>query len=167
MTPAYIPNSLAVIAGGEKPIDNGYKIGENRFLGDGKTWRGTIVGTIGGFSAAIILNLISPVIREAGFSVEPFTIQVAFALAFGSILGDICASFIKRLTGRSRGSSFLLLDQLDFVVGALTVSLILEPDWIINSLSLESMIVMLVVSPLIHVSANVIGYKIGLKKEPY
>lgn len=167
MIPAYVPNSLAVIAGGGKPIDNGWRIGENRVLGDGKTWRGTVAGTIGGFCAAIILNQSIPMVTDFGLGVEPFTIQVAFGLAFGSMLGDIFASFLKRRTGRTRGSSFIPLDQLDFVVGSLTASFILDSNWIKGSLNLKYLVVILILTPVIHILANVVGYKIGVKEEPY
>lgn len=142
-------------------------IGKNRVLGDGKTWRGTVAGTIGGFCAAIILNQIVPVVRDFSFSVEPFTIQVIFGLAFGSMLGDIFASFLKRRTGRSRGSPLIPLDQLDFVVGSLTVSFILDSNWITGNLNLEYLVVILILTAVIHILANVVGYKIGVKEEPY
>lgn len=167
MIPAYVPNSLAVVAGGGKPIDGGEKIGERRVLGDGKTWRGTVVGTVGGVSTALILNQLVPMVKDLGFEVEPFTLYVAFGLAFGSMLGDICASFLKRRTGRERGSSFILVDQLDFVAGSLILSFILDSGWITDILGLMSLAVILVLTPIIHVSANVIAYGLGLKKEPY
>lgn len=157
MIPAYVPNSLAVIAGGGKPIDNGWMIGENRVLGDGKTWRGTVAGTIGGFSTAIILNQSISVVRDFGLGFEPFTPQVAFGLAFGSMLGDIFASFSKRRTGRSQGSPVIPLDQLDFVVGSLTVSFILDSNWITGNLNIEHLAIVLVLTPVIHILANVVG----------
>ena len=44
MLPAYIPNNVAVLAGGGRPIDGGRTLDDgNRALGDGKTWRGTAV----------------------------------------------------------------------------------------------------------------------------
>lgn len=167
VVPAYVPNSLAVIAGGGRPVDNGIKIGERRVLGDGKTWRGSVVGTVGGVSIAIILNKIVPIMRDSGFDVEPFTLQVAFGLAFGAMLGDMCASFVKRRTGRSQGSSFMILDQIDFVIGSLIVSFMLDSNWVTGALNLEFLVVILVITPVMHVLTNIIGYKIGLKNEPY
>lgn len=165
--PAYVPNSLAVVAGGGRPVDSGIEIGESRALGDGKTWRGSVVGTVGGIFIAIVLNEIVPIMRDSGFDVEPFTLQVAFGLAFGAMLGDMCASFLKRRTGRSRGSSFMILDQIDFLIGSLFVSFMLDSDWVTGALSLELLVVILVVTPVIHVLTNIIGYRIGLKNEPY
>jgi len=45
MLPAYIPNNAAVLGGGGRPIDGGRTLGGHRMLGDGKTWRGTAIGT--------------------------------------------------------------------------------------------------------------------------
>ena len=51
MLPAYIPNNCASLFGGGTPLDMGrtFKDGR-RILGDGKTFRGTIAGTICGIA---------------------------------------------------------------------------------------------------------------------
>jgi len=61
MLPAYIPNNVAVLAGGGRPIDAGRTLGDGkRMLGDGKTWRGTAFGTVAGVALALVLNAITP-----------------------------------------------------------------------------------------------------------
>ena len=61
MLPAYLPNNCAVIFGGGMPLDFGKDYGDGRrILGDGKTFRGTIGGTMSGILAGLFLNLIAP-----------------------------------------------------------------------------------------------------------
>ncbi len=51
MLPAYIPNNCAALFGGGMPLDWGQTFQDGRrTLGDGKTFRGTIAGTVCGVS---------------------------------------------------------------------------------------------------------------------
>ena len=57
--PAYIANGCAALFGGGTPIDFGKNYNDGkRILGDGKTWRGLILGTlfgmIGGFGLSVV-----------------------------------------------------------------------------------------------------------------
>jgi CDP-2,3-bis-(O-geranylgeranyl)-sn-glycerol synthase len=168
MLPAYVPNNAAVLAGGGRPIDGGRSWGGRRVLGDGKTWRGTAVGTLVGVLLAVGLNTISdPVSTVVGISLPTFPLPAAIGLALGAMLGDIGASFIKRRSGRERGAAFPGLDQLDFVVGALLLAFLADADWFLSTFTLGIIIVILVITPLLHVSTNIIAFKIGAKEEPW
>jgi CDP-2,3-bis-(O-geranylgeranyl)-sn-glycerol synthase len=169
MVPAYIPNNAAVLAGGGRPIDGGRTMGGRRLLGDGKTWRGTLVGTVAGVLVALLLNAVHPAAEEAfGFALPAeFTLAAAFALALGAMLGDIGASFLKRRSGRERGASFPVLDQLDFVAGALLLAFALSPTWFTETFTLARVAVVIVMTPLLHVGTNGIAYALGLKAEPW
>ena len=138
MLPAYAPNNAAVLAGDGKPIDGGRQLGGRRVLGDGKTQRGTVVGTAAGLG-----------------------------LAFGAMLGDIGASFLKRRTGRERGAAFPGLDQFDFVIGALACVWILAPAWTEATFTTPVLLAVLVLTPLLHVMTNMGAYALGLKDEPW
>ena len=168
MLPAYVPNNAAVLAGGGRPIDGGRTWGGSRVLGDGKTWRGTAVGTLIGVLLALGLNAINdPVSAALGFSVPTFPLPAAVGLALGAMLGDIGASFVKRRSGRERGAAFPGLDQLDFVLGALLVTFVIDSDWFLSTFTPEVLAVILVITPLLHVSTNIIAFKIGAKNEPW
>ena len=168
MLPAYVPNNAAVLAGGGRPIDSGRTWGGRRVLGDGKTWRGTAVGTLFGVLLAVGLNAINdPLSVAVGLSLPTFPIQAAVGLALGAMLGDIAASFIKRRSGRERGAAFPGLDQLDFVVGALLLAFLLASDWFLSTFTPGVLAVILVITPLLHVSTNVVAFKIGAKDEPW
>lgn len=89
------------------------------------------------------------------------TIFHGFLLSFGALIGDLIGSFIKRRLNLERGQPAPPLDQLDFILGALVFS------FIVFIPPLEIIIVLVILTPIIHLTANVIGYKLGLKKEPW
>ena len=172
MLPAYIPNNAAVLAGGGRPIDGGRTMGGSRVLGDGKTWRGTLVGWLAGALLALALNAIQPGASDVlGVDVPAFPLAVVVAFPLGAMLGDIGASFLKRRTGRERGAPFPGIDQLDFVVGslalALVVDLALSLSWFAETFTLPVLVVVFVLTPVLHISTNAIAYVLGLKDEPW
>jgi CDP-2,3-bis-(O-geranylgeranyl)-sn-glycerol synthase len=168
MLPAYVPNNAAVLAGGGRPIDAGRVLGGRRILGDGKTWRGTGVGILAGTVLAVALDAAAPAAEAAiGAPLPRFPPLVSVALPTGAMLGDIGASFLKRRTGRERGAAFPVLDQLDFVVGALALTAAVDPAWFFGTLSTLHVVVIVVVTPLLHVVTNVGAYLLGLKDEPW
>ncbi|WP_281196117.1 CDP-2,3-bis-(O-geranylgeranyl)-sn-glycerol synthase [Halorubrum sp. F4] len=168
MVPAYVPNNAAVLAGGGRPIDGGREWRGARLLGDGKTWRGTAVGTAVGVVVAIALNaVVGPASAALGVDLPTFELRAALGLAFGAMIGDIGASFLKRRSGRERGASFPGLDQLDFVVGALLCALLVAPGWTTAVFTLPVLAVVVVMTPVLHVVTNVAAYALGLKNEPW
>ena len=169
MLPAYVPNNVAVLAGGGRPIDGGRTWHGARLLGDGKTWRGTAFGTAAGVALALALNAIVEPARDV-LGVEPlpsFALAAAFTLAAGAMLGDILASFLKRRTGRERGAPFPLVDQLDFAIVALVLTAIVVPGWFFSVFELPVLVAVFVLTPALHVGTNVIAYVIGVKDEPW
>jgi CDP-2,3-bis-(O-geranylgeranyl)-sn-glycerol synthase len=170
MLPAYVPNNVAVLAGktGGSPIDGGRSLGDRRILGDGKTWRGTAAGTVVGLALALLLNRLRPGANDRlGLDLPEFSLRAAFALAFGAMLGDVGASFLKRRSGRERGASLPGLDQLDFVAGALGLLVVLAPEWREEQFEGPLTAVVLLMTPVLHVTTNVGAYLLGLKDEPW
>ena len=168
MLPAYVPNNAAVLAGGGPPIDGGRTYGGRRLLGDGKTWRGTAGGIIAGVLLAVVLDAVRPtVVAATGLNLPAFPLSAAVALAAGALLGDILASFLKRRAGRERGTAFPGLDQLDFVVVALLSAALVAPAWVGRVFTLPVIVVVLVVTPVLHLLTNAGAYLLGLKQEPY
>jgi CDP-2,3-bis-(O-geranylgeranyl)-sn-glycerol synthase len=165
MLPAYIPNNVAVLAGGGRPIDGGRTLDDgSRILGDGKTWRGTAVGTAAGAVVAVALNALHPYV---GVAVDPFPVAAAVSLPLGAMLGDILASFLKRRTGRERGAVFPVVDQLDFVVVALALTAIAATGWFLDTFTPAVVVAVLVLTPILHVATNALAYAVGLKDEPW
>jgi len=168
MLPAYVPNNAAVLAGGGRPIDGGRTMGGRRLLGDGKTYRGTLVGWAAGATLGLALNQLNPTVADSLAGVpDLFPIAVLVAMPLGAMLGDIGASFLKRRTGRERGAPFPGVDQLDFVVGALVLGVLASPSWFLDTFTLPVLLVVLVLTPILHVTTNGIAYLIGVKDEPW
>ena len=168
MLPAYVPNNAAVLVGGGLPIDGGRTLGDRRILGDGKTWRGTFAGVLAGAVLALLLNAVRPMLVDlSGIVLPRFPLAAIFALSAGAMLGDIAASFLKRRTGRERGAAFPGVDQLDFVVGALVLTILFAPGWFGRTFTIAVLAVVVVLTPLLHVGTNVAAYGLGLKSEPW
>ena len=168
MLPAYVPNNVAVLVGGETPVDGGRTWRGERLLGDGKTWRGTVAGTLAGVVLSVLLDAARPSVEDRlGVALPDFPFRAGVALAFGAMLGDIGASFLKRRSGRERGAAFPGLDQLDFVVGSLGLASVVANDWFDETFERPVLAVVLVMTPLLHVVTNAGAYLLGLKDEPW
>ena len=165
MSPAYLANTIAVLTGGKYPIDQGklYSDG-NRILGDGKTWSGLIGGTIGGMIVGYGLIVF---IHE--YIWESLNLSILFLLSFGALFGDMTASFYKRRQNLQRGDKFPLLDMYDFIFMSLLLCLIFEREWLLSWIldGWVPLFTILILTPFLHRGVNIIGYKIGVKNEPW
>ncbi|MFP4005737.1 MAG: CDP-2,3-bis-(O-geranylgeranyl)-sn-glycerol synthase [Candidatus Hadarchaeia archaeon] len=144
--PAYVANGTPVLLGGGPPMDFGRKFFDGRrILGDGKTWRGFLVGLIAGAIVGILQGRL-----EAGLF-----------LSLGALIGDFLGSFFKRRWGLKSGALAPGLDQLEFLVAALVlVSIVESPTWRVVA-------VLLIITPAIHLSTNFLSYKLGFSSSPY
>jgi CDP-2,3-bis-(O-geranylgeranyl)-sn-glycerol synthase len=166
MLPAYVPNSSAVLFAGKTPIDFGKNfIDGKRVFGPGKTFRGLVGGTLVGIAVGLLLQLIKTITQINVPSFEP--ISVVVALSLGAMLGDLTKSFLKRRLGIDRGRPLPVADQLDFVIGAWVFTYIFFSGWFVQNFTVPVMVVVLVLSPLLHIGVNRIGYQLGKKKEPW
>ncbi len=144
--PAYFANGAPVVFGGGPPIDCGRKFPDGRrIFGQGKSIRGFVAGVIAGVFIGALQG------RWAA----------GLLLALGALLGDLLGSFLKRRMGIERGGAALGLDQLGFVVIAVLFVLPVEVP------TLEIFLVLLMITPLIHLATNFVGYKLGFKDRPY
>ncbi len=168
--PAMIANSLAVVFGGGLPIDGGKEWDGKRILGDGKTWRGLFGGGLSAVAVGLLLHsLFRPFFYLYPYFIEGFI--PLFSLSFGALLGDIGGSFIKRRKGKARGAKAPMIDMYDFVIGAFLLTLVTSHGWLASTYfegpGLWGTVVIIVVLPLLHRGVNIIGYKLGLKEEPW
>lgn len=170
MLPAYFANMTPLIAKKMRildslafPIDRGRKFNGNPVLGNNKTLRGLLLGTAAGIGTAYFqLFLFSfDFFRDLSF-VDYSSINLflfGFLLGFGSLVGDIGESFIKRRFGKNPGESWIPWDQIDFVFGALIFIL---PVFIP---SLFSAVTMIIVSFFWYFSANKVAQLLNLREE--
>lgn len=172
--PAMLPNSAAVIFGGGTKIDFGRSWRGKRIFGDGKSWRGFFGGAFSGIILGLILIGISHIfdpVNHWGYGPLWQGAGVVCALSFGAVLGDLCGAFIKRRLGMERGQKAPVLDQYDFVMGALLITALFYPGWVfetyIGGWNILALIFLILIMFGIHRLVNIIGFKAGLKKEPW
>jgi CDP-2,3-bis-(O-geranylgeranyl)-sn-glycerol synthase len=181
--PAYIANASALLLGGGLPIDFGKKWYDGkRILGDGKTWKGLLIGTFFGMTAGFGFSVISKFSENINFPIEindfsgfPLMIPILFSICFGALIGDIIESFFKRRIGRDRGENWIPFDQIDFILGVLLLSYIMssflhffnfnKENWFLENFSIIHIIILLFFTPFIHLFANYVHKKTKKTKD--
>jgi len=160
--PAYLANAspTVLIKLKKHPIDFGFKLGKNRLLGDGKTIEGFILACIVGYLSGYLVNYLLLILFP---QITLFNLpSIAFLfIGMGAMIGDMTGSFFKRRMGMPRGANAGLLDMEDFIIGSLIAARFFV------SYSWWTVIIALLATPILHRLANIIGYKIGVKKEPW
>lgn len=144
-----------------------------RILGDGKTWRGLLGGSLSG----VVLGLIqwAPTTLFMGQDVSPLSLASYMgpvaAFSFGALLGDTLGSFIKRRLGMEQGQRAPVLDQYDFVLGAFALAGVAFPGWLIafylSGDALFGLLLIIAITPALHRLVNIIGYRMGKKEVPW
>jgi len=163
--PAYVANIVPVLVRGRLewlagPMDGGRTWRGRRVLGDHKTWRGLVTGTLAGtvaFALQRALYAHGVLGALALFDYETLGLLPGVLLAAGALLGDAAKSFVKRQLDIAPGASWVGPDQLDFLAGAyLCVSVIVAPP----------LVATIAIAPVVFVGAlltTATGYGLGLK----
>lgn len=148
------------------PMDGGRQWHGQPLLGSHKTWRGLIVG----LGLAILTVWLQQwlaanytwadsVSAPVNYPALP-TVLTGLLLGFGALGGDAIKSFFKRRLGTVAGGTWIPFDQIDYVVGALLLSLfVIRLPW-----HLYLWIVVLWVG--VHLAASYVGWQLGLKDAP-
>lgn len=177
LLPAFSANALATIPRGYgPPMDFGrnWPRDGRRILGSSKTWSGFLVGGFLGMSIGLLeawLILLSP----PQYAVVPvlapslaLAIPLVAMIAFGAMTGDALGSFIKRRFDRPSGSRVWLLDQFPFVLVPIALGLAFYPALFLATFAnWEAVIWVVLLTLLLHIGFNWVGYKAGLKKVPW
>jgi CDP-2,3-bis-(O-geranylgeranyl)-sn-glycerol synthase len=159
--PAYCANAVPMILGGGRPIDFGKIFLDGKpILGSHKTLRGFFSGLAVGTLVGFLQTLIFQHILFQYNAQFRYTVLLGFTLSLGALVGDLVESFIKRRLDILPGNSFPIADQLDFVAGALLFSL---PVSLLPSLL--TILIILVVTPFIHLLTNLFASLLGIKKK--
>lgn len=159
---AYGANAFPPLMKGKIPLDCRKNLGKERILGDGKTVEGTLGGLAFGMFivlAQIFVQSQLSFLKDYGF-VE-INILLGLSLVIGALFGDIFGSFIKRRLGIKRGNPAPLLDQLDFLIGAIALSSIFV------RLEFITILILIIITPIIHYISNMIAYLLKIKSVPY
>jgi CDP-2,3-bis-(O-geranylgeranyl)-sn-glycerol synthase len=145
--PAYASNASALLFRGRRQIDFGRLFIDGKpILGKGKTFRGFFLGLAVGVVTGSILGI-------------PFS--TSFFTSLGALLGDLGGAFIKRRLSIKTGDPAPVLDQFDFMLGAT----LLSQAW--KYLDPRSIIIMMAVTPIIHLVSNFSAFLLKIKKVPW
>jgi CDP-2,3-bis-(O-geranylgeranyl)-sn-glycerol synthase len=147
-------------------LDFGKHVNGRPLLGSHKTWRGLVSGML---VATVTLWIQQLLVAHTGWA-HIFTDGVAYAdlptlilgplFGLGALGGDAIESFFKRRHGTKSGKSWFPYDQLDYIAGALLVSL----PFMILSFRQYFLIVILWFG--IHLASTYVGWRLGLKDQP-
>jgi len=152
--PAYCANAIPVITGGGYPMDFGKKFFDGKpIFGRNKTFRGFFTGLAVGTAVGLAESALFP----------EYPVLFGFLLSFGALVGDLAGAFLKRRLGVAPGELMPIVDQVDFIVGAILFSFLAPP----STMSLELIIAVLIITPPIHLLTNFVAYKLRLKNNPW
>jgi CDP-2,3-bis-(O-geranylgeranyl)-sn-glycerol synthase len=157
--PAYCANGTPVLAGGGTKMDFGRNFTDGkRIFGNNKTFRGFFFGWAVGFGVGLA--------EGAVFGFQNYPVLFSLLIPLGALLGDLTGAFIKRRLNIAPGGLLPVVDQIDFVVGAVVFALPLALiSW--AGLSWQVAVTVLLITPPIHLFTNYLAYKMKLKKNPW
>jgi CDP-2,3-bis-(O-geranylgeranyl)-sn-glycerol synthase len=148
LLPIYCTNGAPVIFGGGRPIDSGRTLSDGqRILGDHKTIRGFASGLVVGAIVGVFESLL----------LSQNLLMIAILASLGALLGDLAGAFAKRRLRIKPGGPLPILDQLDFAIGAIMMVAI------VSNVSLGTILIVILVTPPIHLLTNVGAFALGLK----
>jgi len=169
LVPAFIANGAALLSMKIKPlqflaipVDLGRKwFDKRRIIGDSKTFRGFIFGISSAIGSGIVIFYTSKYFGIDIFSSLNYSLLIGTLMGFGALLGDTVKSFFKRRMGLKEGKNLIFFDQLDFLIGAILISLPL------THFPASFILIMISATFVLHILTNVIAFYSRLKKVPW
>jgi CDP-2,3-bis-(O-geranylgeranyl)-sn-glycerol synthase len=151
--PSYVANSAPVVLGGGSPIDRGRKfVDGRRIFGTNKTVRGFAFGLLLGSAAGLAEAILF----------RNYLLATAGVLAsLGALLGDLFGAFLKRRLDIPPGHPLPVVDQLDFILGALVL---ISP---LLKITMGAVFILVIATVPIHLLSNALAYVLRLKKRPW
>ena len=156
----YVPVFNAI----KTPVDFGFKLRGIRLIGDHKVWGAALFGVLAGLVSGILrFKYFDPLfpnltILELKFS-EAFVLS--FLLSFGAVSGDLIFSAIKRQLKIPPHRPFIPFDEVDHSL----VSMLLVR--IFFSIPLQIIAIVILTFFILHIIANILSWKLGIKNVPY
>ncbi len=163
--PSYFANSIPVVLGGGAPLDFFRKFQDGqRVFGGGKTIRGFFAGIFAGILVGALEGII---LSGSEWNIYSGGLQsyiaAGFLLGLGTMVGDLVGSFIKRRQKVAQGKPSVIMDQLMFLLFAF----IFAYPFASQLLTLEAIVFLAVLTYFVHVGANILANRLGLKKVPW
>jgi CDP-2,3-bis-(O-geranylgeranyl)-sn-glycerol synthase len=148
--PTYVANSTPVLLGGGAPIDRGKEFVDGRpIFGTNKTVKGFAYGFLLGSVAAL---------AEAVLFRNYLLVLAGIVASLGALLGDLFGAFLKRRLDILPGHPLPVVDQLDFMLGAL---LLTSP---VLNVTVGAVLILVIATVPIHLFSNALAYVLRLKK---
>ena len=113
--------------------------------------------TVRGFSYGLLLGSLAALAEAVLFS-NYVLLPVGIVASIGALLGDLSGAFLKRRLNIPPGNPLLVVDQLDFILGAI---LLTSP---ILKITAAAALILVVATIPIHLLSNAIAYVLRLKK---
>jgi CDP-2,3-bis-(O-geranylgeranyl)-sn-glycerol synthase len=152
--PAYCANAAPVLVGGGQSMDSGKKFLDGKpIFGKNKTFRGFFFGLAVGSGVGLLESLVF----------QGYPVAFGLLLSLGALLGDLTGAFVKRRLGIAPGGLLPIIDQVDFILGAVLFSLPLS----LQVMSWELVLVVLVITVPLHLATNFGAYRLKLKSNPW
>jgi CDP-2,3-bis-(O-geranylgeranyl)-sn-glycerol synthase len=146
--PSYVANAAPLLFGGGRPLDGGRNFLDGEpILGAHKTIRGFFAGILAGSFIGLIESPVDSRLLLGGFMI-----------VLGTVLGDLLGAFLKRRARIKPGRPLPIVDQLDFVFGGLLLGQFFFP------LNVWSIILVVLITPPIHLGTNYGAYLLGIKR---
>jgi len=159
--PAYVANMAPLICKNikflDRPIDFNKTFRDKPIFGKHKTIRGLLCAIIAGETIVFLQYMTSPYLDSILVLNYNNWFLVGLLFSVGSMAGDLIESFFKRQLNKSGGDKWFPFDQLDFIVGSLIFISILQVP------PLYMIIILLLLTPVLHLLTNYIAYKIKVK----
>lgn len=171
--PAFVANPGAVITGGYGKVDFGKSLRDGRrIFGDGKTWSGFFGGSFLGVLTGLLLYYFTRIhaISYIGVFGNSLTgaLIIAIPMSFGSLIGDLAGSFVKRRLGMKSGDKGFLLDQWPFALVSFLLTFIFARNFFMTYYgNVVGALAILFITPPLHRAINIIGYKLNKKDVPW
>jgi hypothetical protein len=169
--PAFIANATPPLANTfnilnrlNKPIDGGREIRGIPIFGSHKTWRGVVCELITCTLLTQLFIFINDyyalgIYNNIGLDIHLINSWLlGLLLSIGILFGDIFFAFVKRRLRLRPGTAFIPFDQTNYVIGAF---IFLQP---FLKLSLEFWLTLFLLTLIVHILFNRIGYNLGLHK---
>ena len=150
--PAYCANAIPVLVGGGASMDFGRTLRDGRpIFGRNKTFRGFFAGLAVGSAVGVVESYLFG-----------YFIAFGFLVSLGALIGDLAGAFVKRRVGIPPGGLLPLVDQVDFVIGAILFSFLtpMTRSW-------ELYVAVIIITPPVHLLTNYVAYRLKLKNNPW
>ncbi|MEO8784781.1 MAG: CDP-archaeol synthase [Candidatus Saccharimonadales bacterium] len=150
-----LANKIPLIRSWRTPVDFGKSWRSKRLLGNNKTWRGILTGTLlAGLTGLLIYQFWQ---LQTSW---PAAFGLSLLMGLGALLGDAVESGIKRRLGIAAGHSWFPWDQIDYIIGGLALV------YAFSDLTLRRVGLIFAIFFVLHLLTAYLAYLAGLKERP-